>query len=108
MRKLMVLIILVCYCTGTSTAGDRWNDYLKNDFNRITRGLDFSSLLITGGWLGSMYLLSNFDEELNNSVKVIYKGKLKPYFNTVDYLGSFPLSVPISFGFAGMTLFGER
>jgi membrane-associated phospholipid phosphatase len=108
MRKLALLIFLVFCCVGKSKAGDRWNDYIQNDLHRITSGLDFSSLLITGGWLGSMYLLSDFDEKLNNSVKVVYKGKLKPYFKTVDYLGFFPLSVPISFGVAGMTLLGEN
>jgi membrane-associated phospholipid phosphatase len=106
-RCSLVLTIVILLIHSSLFAVDRWGEYLKNDFEQIKRNVNVNTLLWTGGWLTGMYLLSNYDEPLNTSVKSLYTGKWKAYFNTVDHLGNGLYTGPISIGIAGLTLLGN-
>jgi membrane-associated phospholipid phosphatase len=106
-RYSLVLTIVILLNQSSLFAVDRWSEYLKNDFKQIKRNISVNTLLWTGGWLTGMYVLSNYDEPLNNSVKSLYTGKWKSYFNTVDHLGSGLYTGPISIGIVGLTLLGN-
>ena len=88
-------------------ANERWETYLKEDLKQFGRHLNLQTALIAGGWIAGMYLLSEVDTDLNTSVKSLYHGGWQTYFNSIDYLGYAPYSVPVSLGITGLTLLGK-
>jgi len=108
MIKRLIIIIFI-YLNCFVLAGNNINKYLENDWNRTQSELDAKSMLWAGGWISSMYFLSFHDEYLNEAVKPLYKGSYQYYFDTVDYLGYGPYSIPVSIGFSGLTfLFNDQ
>lgn len=90
-------LILTVYCQN-------WGEYIENDWTQTKSKINSKTLLLSGGWFAGMYLLSYSDEYLNDNVKQINKGYLKPYFKTIDNLGYAPIAIPLSFGITGISL----
>lgn len=107
MRLVIILIFITLSLQSYAQTGQRWLDYLDNDLVRMNRQLNFSTALISAGWLTGMYLLSSYDEDVNQSVKCIYKGGWQKYFDAIDYLGYAPYSIPAGVGLTGLTLLGN-
>jgi hypothetical protein len=108
LRTLIHLIVLFLLILQMQVSGnERWRAYINEDLAQFRRQLNFRTVLIAGGWLAGMYLLSDFDPDLNCSVKTVYHGGWKKYFDTIDYLGYAPYSIPVSFGITGLTLLGD-
>jgi len=103
----LIIIILIVNLTTSASADNRWKQYIQNDFDRFTSEVNVKTALMAGGWLAGMYLLSAFDEDLNNDMKSLYTGKWKSYFNTIDYLGYIPYTLPVSIGITGLTMLGN-
>ena len=101
------IIFLVAILWLNCIADNRWEQYVKNDFDRFKRQMNFQTLLITGGWLSGMYLLSAYDDALNTNVKSLYTENWKTYFNTVDYLGYVPYTLVGSIGITSLTMLGK-
>ncbi len=104
--KFFIILLIASFWIDCS-ADNRWEQYVKNDFERFKRQMNFQTLLITGGWLSGMYLLSAYDEDLNTDVKSIYTGNWKTYFNTIDHLGYLPYTLVGSIGITALTMLGE-
>jgi len=105
-KQILIFLLFFALQLNAGTSG-RWRSYLENDFQQLKSRVNFQTALIAGGWLGGMYLLSTYDEELNSSVKSIYKGNWQKYFDTIDHLGNVPYTLPITFGLTGLTLLGN-
>jgi len=107
--KIQTLIFILLLKFSAVLGGNYINDYIDNDWKQAKNTINSNSLLWSGIWVTGMYALSYQDENLIESVKPIYNGNWKYYFNTVDYLGYAPCSIPVSIGFAGLTfLFNDQ
>jgi membrane-associated phospholipid phosphatase len=106
-RRIIWFLLILLLCSDSSFSGDRWDSYVTNDWNQFKQKLNFNTLLYTGTWLSGMYALSHYDEDINSSVKSLYKGKFKTYIDIVDHLGNAPYSIPAMAGIAGLTLVGN-
>ena len=105
--RYVILIFIVLLPARSVVAGDEWRDYLQNDWQRLGSALNARTALIAGGWLAGMYLLSDYDEQINASAGALYRGNWQAYFNTIDHLGNVPYTIPVSVGLTGLTLLGN-
>lgn len=107
-KRQIAILVYIFLLTTSASAGERWRDYLKNDWQRLGSALDLRTALIAGGWLTGMYLLSDYDESVNNSVKkTMYQGNWQTYFNTIDHLGNVAYTLPVTIGLTSLTLLGN-
>jgi membrane-associated phospholipid phosphatase len=102
MRKFNFQFILTLLIVNISYS-QYWNEYVKNDWNRVKTEINTKTFLVSGSWLIGMYLLSFSDEYLNHNVKQLNKGDLKYYFKVVDKLGYAPMVFSTSIGVAGLS-----
>lgn len=102
-KKIYLILSFIIIYNFSELNGQNIIKYTDNDWKELKSTVNINSLLWAGGWMSGMYALSYGDEYLNSAIKPIYTGKLKYYFDAVDYLGYGPFSIPFSLGFSGFT-----
>lgn len=108
MNKCRIMVLLIfCSYLGSAFGGDRWRTYVNNDWHELKHNLNVNTLFYSGAWLSGMYFLSHFDEALNTSVKSLYNGGFKHYFNAVDRFGNALYVIPAMAGITGLSLTGN-
>jgi hypothetical protein len=108
----MKLVLAFFFCISTvfskDAAIERWEKYLKNDFEMTKKTFNASHLLYTGIGLAAMYGLSWYDQDLNTTIQERYQGRFQTFLDVTNELGNVWYVIPGTVLLTGTSLLTEN